>query len=63
MATQKSESIAGKLLSKLGKSSSDKVFDVAGNEIGSISNGKVVIDGVSSKKTVLFDDEPETTAL
>lgn len=63
MANEKSESLAGRLLSKLGALKSDDIFDVSGNKVGSITDGKVIIDGIPTKRTIIFDDEPESTAL
>lgn len=53
----KNESLVSSLMSKLKGKSKDELFDIAGNPVGTLSNGKIVIDGVESNLKVIFDDE------
>jgi len=54
-----SGSILGRLREKLGSQSSNKLFDIKGNEIGSLEDGKMELGGKVVSTPFSIDDEAD----
>lgn len=56
---QKNESVVSRLLGRLRGAEDNGIYDVLGNKVGDMVNGKLVVGGVPVTKQVVHDDEPE----
>ena len=60
MDKPKNESVVSQLLDKLKGAEDNNLYDLNGNKIGEMKDGKITIGGNNITKTITIDDEDES---